>query len=471
MIGRQVRLHGTIRASGDDPVLVRATLAAGEGPAEAAAEARDFELELEDGSVVQVSAEGLGPDAIHGDEVSRRAPWHELEQSPLARAFRGRGPGPHIKAKLSGLCALPGDAIDVIGEVTETAGEGGTYREAGPERIARVRALHAGIARAGTRQIESILSRQAHLSRPKKRRFQPPRTRTIVIWTIVIAILALIGKALVASPWLLLEWLGFVLLVIGIAVSMGREQNGMGAAGHGDVVPDWLATLACFGAGMLTLIDHAAAALGRSQGHVAVACAIAATGCASGLAGNVIGLRRARRWARVMLDAPVHDREGPDGAWGASTGTVCDPTPVEVSGMPAAISRVRTGDVTNVVVQQSFELESAIGTIEADPRQAIWTSWAHRAVSTVAKHDDRVIVEEIPVGATALVVGRLRRDEATLAISATGPESLFVYAPAPREEPRAALEKWAHGAKKLVILHAALLAIALAALASFLKFS
>jgi hypothetical protein len=139
---------------------------------------------------------------------------------------------------------------------------------------------------------------------------------------------------------------------------------------------------------------------------------------------------------RVMLAARQHEAPIADGSWGALVGTVEDPTPVSVSGEPAAVSRVMNHGKLDVVLDDTFVLKSSIGPVTVDPRDAIWTSTARRKVTGAGGY----VLEEVPVGAKALVVGRASSKEGAPRIASTGPESLFLLAVPADQEPREVLE-------------------------------
>ncbi|MBK7579342.1 MAG: MFS transporter [Myxococcales bacterium] len=421
-------------------VLVCSTLAAA-GSTNEASHGEAFELVLRDGSTVRVDLEDFPSDGLSAPKTSERGTWRQVEQTALARPFRGRGPGPHVKVTVDGACVATGDEVLVIGMPTDEQLEAGedAYRERRILRLSEVRATRVAKGAAAIEQARAA-AKLAKTSRERPRRRLPSK-KSLLIGALVIIVLAALGSALLRDPWLWATWGAGLSSAVIFGLSVSRDTDSPGAPAAGETFLDIIAAIQLFIALAMLLGAHAVALAAGGQSMAGMSAAAFAVAGILACLGAARATRQPRRHARIMLDAPAHTETSMDGDWERFCGTVEDPTPVRVSGVAAAMSRVVSQGETSVVVDDTFVLVSDERRIEVDPSDAIWSSTARRSVPMLEDPMGRVL-EEIPVGARALVVGRKRNQGGRARIAASGPESLFIFAVPEREEPLDTLRRW-----------------------------
>ncbi len=131
------RLRGRVLGEG---LWVSASLGVGDETLDHRSKPTPFELELDDGTVVEVDQRGaaLGPSSKARDQ------WEDLRDDPRAEPFHDRAPGPHVKVSLEGTALRGGDRVIIDAEVERRPATEG-YRGSDGTIITSARAIRIGV--------------------------------------------------------------------------------------------------------------------------------------------------------------------------------------------------------------------------------------------------------------------------------------------------------------------------------------
>lgn len=397
-----------------------------------------FEI-LVDDAPVAVDASSVEAARVSLEERSKEGAWGDIEQDPLGAAFLDKAPGPHVEVKLKGAALLPGDVAFILGEITaaDLVEASGGMRTAPRERPSAIRAVAVASGPFAQGFIDQARAlREPAAARPK----EEPRSSfwaPVFGGAIFVAAVALILSLVVTSQDARAELWMLVLTVIALITRFRMEPPVFRGREAQPALSSWdlyylVAGLGVPGSAIFFFIQ----AFGRADGSSRLS-ALVVPLLAAVLA--VLPIEAAaqtsqfKRIVKTMLDARASGFK--DGAWAAVEGVASDATPVQFAGDQAAIARrVATYKPPDVFTDTTFDIDTGAERVSIDPEGACWATLVTRSITIDdSKPDSRKttkagVEEWIPIGASVLAVGRIRRAGDALELRSTGPESLLLFA-------------------------------------------
>jgi hypothetical protein len=460
------------------PVLGAVALEADAGTKMQAEGANRFEVVV-DGSPIRIDASGVAAAFLKLEERSVKGAWAEVERDPLASPFLDKAPGPHVPVRLHGEALLPGEVVHVLGEITATEPipDTGSMRRPPAQRPSEIRAIAVA---AGPNAEGFIHSARAEMVPAAARPASPSGPvpwSSLVGGALVVAVGALIVAAALASSaarvelWLLaLTGTGFVIRLRWTPPRF-RGREAQPSLGWWDLY--YLVAFLGFAASTLLFLATVAGVFGVTDDLSDVAPILVPL-----LGALVLVLpleawstsRQFHRVARIILDAPARPAE--DGAWSGVAGVVADPTPIRWADEDAAIGRSVEADKEPAIgVVDTFDINTGKERVAVDPAEACWATLVTRQKTVTpgeGTNNAKTLTEEwIPVGASIVGAGRLRRSESAATMTSTGPESLLLFAAPAGSDAREELEALLTARRSRLYL---LSGIAVLAVASALAF-
>lgn len=462
-----LRVRGIARRAepGDGPVVLRIVVSAAGARVGRIDRVVAFELEREDAPGERVRVEPTGKVRLEPMSEERDR-WDAFEDDPDLAPLRKRAPGPHVPVIVERAVIREGDRVVVAGEALEHAFDD---RTAGPRAapVRRLTRMKASVIAVGedadalvTRALRGGKGKKTKPTKPPARRRKPSASVVAAAASALFAVLAFVmpraplqadfvawsaglfaaGAALAAAARMprfvyggkpasiaLEDHRKHVALATGLALSLAFFPTFDDAIGYGST--------------------HRSPPINASYvSVVAVAVQIAVV-----LFLTARATSRGASLLRVLLRSPSWGPRDLDDVWGATEGTVRDPTPVKIEGEEHAVANVierevRSGSDPDIVVEKvlnrgTFFVESDAGSFELDPTHATWAS----AVRLVPPEENRKdadrskVTDVVPIGGTVLVAGRASREwkGRPATIAGAGPESLLFFATAAGRSPRA----------------------------------
>lgn len=479
-----IRVRGIVRRvePGDGPVLLRVLVRSDTARIGRVDRFVPFDLEPEDASGRRIRVE---PGKVRLEPmIEERERWAAIEDDPDLASLRERAPGPHVKVTIERAAIREGDRVVVAGEPLEHAFDEATARPREPpvRRLTRVRAVAIATGPDAEALVDRALRGNAKRKKKDAKPIERPRLRldARVVLAAAGALLAIAAFAIPLSPVKVdvAAWAASLFATgaaLATAARMPRFVHGGApvaklADSHGKILAT--AAVAVLSFVVFPTFGDAVAYGSARQPPVngsMVAVVLVAVQIAVQLGVLAIGTRRIASLLRVLLRAPLWGPGHLDATWGATEGTVRDPTPVTVDGAPHALANVierevREGSAPDIVVEKvlnagTFFVESDDGSFEVDPTRATWASIVRLA-------GEKKTTDVVPIGGTVLVAGRATRETPGLRarLAQGGPESLvFLATPrgtSARARARSALEaRWVG----LVVLAACLVALVVTA--------
>jgi hypothetical protein len=482
---REITIEGTVLgdddASGD--VLAWAELSVGRESWSRWPARRAFAVRQDDGSRIDVDVGMRSLELFPID--TRSARYADLERDPITLAFREHAPAPHVRASLRSARVRAGDRVIVHGEVHGETQEGGSHRTPASRRVAAVRAHAIGVGPDGARELERAVARARAPRATSARGWSLPTLRLPTLrlpdgpwghgaWLVVAGVLAALATletvtsadsvpgglpflpavslprptpravdlAILAVDYVVVAWRLQTLHLPSFVRDEARVPTPLPFASPGGVAI--LATVPLIvvfaGNGDLRGVPFA--------NGVPIVATVATIGA---LVLVALALREGApsiRYARIVLAAPAYPAALPEDTWGATTGVVDDPTPVDAGGRSAAIAFAEEEVITEgsspnidrarLLCTDTFFVVTEDGTrVEVLPRHAAWSSAVRFRPRSGPARTIPVSTELVPDGAAIVAVGRVSRQDGVPVLRARGPESLFFYASPAGTDPRA----------------------------------
>lgn len=440
--GAWVRLRGTIAARTPAPFEAGwVRLSTPNPPPQLARIRPNLTLLLDSGEEVLVH---LSTETRFAPVHERRGAWGELEQTEAGQCFAKRGPGPHVRVTLESALLKAGDTIEVLGRVkAQGPAAGGGPRVSPGLRPTQLEAALVAGGEDPARALETLFHQRPSRSAGELLRAHWGKLALLLL----LVFSAWIFSRIVVRPWALLGLAAMLVALLhaywtvaGPALppfylapreagsSSRSPEKGGGEAAEliGYLILGLSTLLATFPHVIILLIsalsdDALPTGTLRAKNDPRTFHSIAYwLALVASFTVPVFSLWRWLSWRRLaalLWSAPPLQGDG----WGGVVGVIQDDTPVEVSGRAVALyHHTRSNGKKQPTTQEqhfrgSFQLESEQGDFEIEPAHLIWASEEKVPNSTGA---------ELPVGATALVVGRPDRGR----FAATGDESLLLFA-------------------------------------------
>ncbi len=463
-----VRLHGTVqRAQG----VLRATLHVG-NEKRTHARSGSFEIATDDGRRVHVNWSDA---TVLLPERTESGTWEKLESHAAAAPFRKGAPAPHVRVKLTYHEIRDGEPIEVEGEVISRGfDDGGAGMRTAAS--ASIRAVTARILASGVDAC-ALLERHHERERPTESTARRPRLPR----ALAAAALAALALALLLPSPIRLDLAAAALFCLAASVlaflphdvqfragSVEIDSTSFGSSARGTVV-----LLGCMMAAVMGFDDrpgHLREGQQVSAPHLSFL-ALGATLVALGI------FALAYRWAfirlvREVLRARPHGVSPEPGAWGAVTGSVRTQSGAAPAMTLLLEETFREGSTPNdetwrVEARAPFWIDTPEGvTWTVSPENATFASACPEPGDGQPSSSERksIIARRVlRTGAPALVVGRARATDGAASMSASGPESLLIFAAPRGTEPRRELRRWLRRAGLAIavplVVGAALLAV------------
>ncbi len=433
-----VRLHGTVRAHGDERRVFRRVMLVVEGKTLATVDQGEIEFGLFEGGSVVIEVPAEGVQLIDPVVKVVRGAWSELRELPEASGLARNAVAPFAAVEIHTVHASEGETVEVYGEAFDYEFDEATatLRDAPKRRPSRVLANIIAFGRSdeAMTMMRDAISKLRE-SRPKESPAAvspaPKKdSEAYAVWipfcglgVMALLVLALLSLGAPAPQAWSMKMLALVFATLALVLRPTRD------------VPNFRAREKLIGGGR----SATSFTIRLVLGVIPVWLSLAAMGdhevSSSPFVSLVFALVLLFGWAmtEVLKDRDAHTVLATlvtakrvtfaDGVVGTCEATLSERDPVRVAGHNAVIGVVtewdksysrRRADVIKSVKffsPKRFTVHQGTARAEIDPNECVWASSVNDGANDPRSLSDYAIAEWFPAGGTVAIYGRFVRHE------------------------------------------------------------